>query len=572
MIYKRGLGLLFTALLIATGISLLFAGGRIPDTDYQDFENISMPLIWRVGGIPSGTPREAFVKLTTIRGEYKEGKKGLMFQFARGTKPVPIVVHWVLLRDMVSIKFWIKAKRETKWVVSIKDIDGAVFSSVIELAEDRWRRVTLKPVDFRCNNDSPVKKSRLDVTRLGYGYVGFDIYTVLGGRGKNTVFIDKVIVERNPYKLIKGNYILNGETKTIDEPTKIEGNIALLNNAELKVNAARFEVSGNIYVNNSTLKFSGGFWNLRQAYKYEDRMVAKNGLIELKDGVLNTFYTISGGIIENSTFRFSNVMVARGGFTFGLTEGCSLEMDNTKRPGEFIVNKDSKFTLKDCESVLIWLSCDEAIGPDLSLPRENVIPSWKAPAHLNRLLEIENSTNIMWGLIANPGCNLTIDESYIRAIGINYKDNIQAKVDGLKNDMEYNNFQFESEQHKLRFINTKVFCWNLYTQDTASLEIRDCVYGESISFGGSEISVVDSECDGTGGYLGAKDNSKTIFNGGKIDCNVLTHGQARFVINNCSVNGNVQATEESAIILNNSSVNGEISEIGRGRVERKDRR
>ncbi|UCB46244.1 MAG: hypothetical protein JSV25_02130, partial [Spirochaetota bacterium] len=174
---------------------------------------------------------------------------------------------------------------------------------------------------------------------------------------------------------------------------------------------------------------------------------------------------------------------------------------------------------------------------------------------------------VLWGLIALNGCNITVKGSELRAVGILYTGRVRAVVNNMKNEVYYADFSYQSPYHELQFIETKVRTWNFYTSNNAALEIRNCVYGESISFGKSQINVFDSICDGTGGYIGAKEDSKTNFYGGEIACDVLTHDRAQFLIQDCGqVRGRIEAAGQSKITVVNTPLGGTVREIEEGEV------
>lgn len=562
------LKIIVIAIVVICG-SHLFAAGNARDLDFDGFEKGKSPL-WRVIGIPAGIPQDAGIEITDDKAESHNGNHGLAFHYTRGTKPVPVLFHFVLLRDFKSIRFWIKPKIETVWVVSVKDTDGAVFSARTSLREGKWKHIVLKPSDFTCNPDSPVHKAGLDPDKLTFGYAGFDLFTLTQDHGKNEIYLDEVKVTRSPYKLIKGDYVLNRTEKTIEHPTKIEGNIFLVNGAKLTVNSSRFEVTGSIrVVKGSKLVLNGGIWSFPQDFRYQNHIAAtRGGRIEFKNGFLHMNHNISGIALDKASFDFINVSCSLHGFTFSLGEGCSLRMEQSKKMGEFILNEDTTFSSRECSDILLWLRCGKGITADLKLLSGSHIDTWKSMPALKRTIYIDNCDNMLWALIADPGCDVTFRESELRAVGIYYDGTSHSKISGLKNKTTYDDFKLLTEQHKIRLINTLVTAWNLYTNENAELEIRDCVYGESISFGESKIYVYDSVCDSTGGFFGANNDSVVNFYDGEIIGDILSRKNSRIIIRNSSVPADIKAVENSQIILINCDATGTIQELGNGKVRR----
>jgi hypothetical protein len=474
----------------------------------------------------------------------------------------------VLLKDFQLIDFWIKSKRETKWVLTFTDLDGAEFSTLVDIKPGSWNYVALTAEDFICNEDSPIQKDSVDVSNLGYGYASFDLFALFGGSGENIVWIDDVKIMRGSMDIISGDYLLNNKNEKFIRNTRIKGNLILTNGSALTVNAEKFQIDGNILVRNSRLILNGGFWVFHQDYRYHHHIwVQKRGQVEMNGGRLYMYQPYSAGVSENAAFMLRDVEVIGGLFTLGLQKGGSLAIEGCKNFGEVIIEEGTDITVSDCETILLWLNCGKGVKAQLSLPDNVEDGIWKAPSSLKRDVIVKNSRDVMWGLIALNGSNITISESSLRAVGILYTGRVKSVVSDLKNDVFYTNFSYNSPYHKLKFLETKIRTWNFYTSSNAELEIRNCIYGESISFGKSQINVFDSICDGSGGYIGARDDSITNFIGGEISCDVLTHDRAQFLIKDCEqVVGRVEAAGLSQIKVVNTPLSGTVREIEEGKV------
>jgi lipopolysaccharide export system protein LptA len=560
------------ALLLALPLLLPAAAQEVPDVDAEDFEQADRPLRWIVVGVPFGRPEGASVQPTVNEGEFKEGKRALAFTYVRGKMPVAVLVYNVLIRDLESIDFQASSKRDAKLRCTVTDADGARFSADTDIKAGAWTHAVIRPTDFALNTDSPVKKEKFDPAKLGFNLAFFDVIGVTGGEGENAVFLDNVTITRGPLKVQKGNLALKGkkQRKTISRPTRIEGNVMVSDEAELTVTAGRFVVTGSIIVNGGTLRLRDGAWSVLQQHRYQRKIMAVNGgRIEMENGFLGTVHPITGASAVESAWKLTNVELAGGHFTFQIQDECSLEMDGVKNGGEFIVQNGAEFTVRNCEKVLIWLMCDDEVSADLTLPSTKRVSSWNAPDELERTIKIRDSSAVTWGLIAVSGCRLTFRDSDFLAVGMLYGPEGRDSVKGLKNRQYHSDFTFPSEHHTVKFLKTRIAAWNFYTSGTFELEIRDCLYGESLSFGTSKIRVFDSTCDGTGGYLGAKDGSTTEFTGGKVDCSVLTQDKSTLTLSKTHVTGSVQAANRSKIRLFGTKVDGFVRELDQGRIEKR---
>jgi len=569
--YQRKILFIFVLnLILEMGVGKVWATATHPsltnDIVYENFEKEKLSD-WFILGVPSGKPKGAKIKLSSSLEEFKKGKRGLIFSYKYHKKPVPVLLHRVLLKDFQTMSFWIKSKQKTVWIVSVTDTDGAVFSAKKALPANIWKHVNLTAKDFSCNSESPIQKKELDTGLLKMGYVSFDINNLLKENGKNVIFLDEVKIKRSPIKIIVGGYVLNGKEREINHSTTIEGDLVLINGAQLIVAASRFEVQGDVKVVNSKLIFKNGIWSFPQPYRYANNIIAtQGGRIEFRHGFLSMNHAINGIAIDKAEFLFDHVEALGAGFTFNIGQESRLDIEYAKKLGEFVVQNGTTLIAKNSNHLLIWLYCAEGIKADLNLPENKHIRSWTAPNELKRTITVEDSQNIDWGLIAAPGSNITLRDSKLRAVGLHFLEDSHSQVSNIKNTSLYDDFTLKTSQHELRLLNSTVTAWNFYAGDTAELEIHDSVFGESISFGQSTIKVNNSTCDGTGGYIGAKDNSTTIFEDGKVSAVVQTQGRAKFEIKNARIKGNVIATEESNIILRDSTVTGSIHQVEKGKI------
>jgi hypothetical protein len=563
---KNGIILLLVFLSIAPWALGYTVKKNAPDIESEDFEK-GIPSSFLMGGYPAGQPA-ASLKSADAAGESFRGNHSLSFDYSRGNGPVPVIFHNVLLKDFQTIDFWIKAEQRTKWVLTFTDLDHAEFSTLVDIRPGYWKHVILRPGDFRCNKDSPVRKNRVDVSRLGFGYTSFDFLAIGGGSGKNRVWIDDLAIERSPIDIVAGDYIISSTRSYITSSTRIRGNLVLTNGSELSVNADRFQIDGDILVKNSKLILSSGLWIFHQDYRYHHHLWAqKQGQVEMHNGYLYMYQPYSAGVSNTAGLLLRNVKVLGGLFTLGLQKGGSLTVDRCINFGEVIIDEGSDISVSDCESILLWLNCGRGLKTRVSFPGNNVKGVWNSPSSLKRTLKVENSKDVLWGLIASNGCDITIQGSVLRAVGVLYHGKVGAVVRNMKNEAHFRDFTYQSPYHELRFIDTQIKTWNFYTSGAAVLNIHDCTYGESISFGRSQINVFDSVCDGSGGYIGARDDSTTNFYGGEIVCNVLTHDRAQFLIQDCLlVRGRVEASGQSKITVINTPMSGAAREIDQGKI------
>jgi len=539
---------------------------RSADTDEERFEH-GVPASFILIGYPTGVP-PARMEITESEG-YGEEPGALSFTYERGSQPVPVLYHQVYLGGFKKIDFRIRVKKKTFWVVNISDLDGARFSAHRVIAPGEWKDVTLNPSDFSCNEDSPVKKERIDPTNLGFGYAAFDLFSLTEKSGSNRVLIDDITITRTAVSVIDGDYVLSAESGRITEDTRITGDLVLQKGAELVVTAERFRVDGDILVKGSSLSLGGGSWMFSQDFRYQHRMrVSDGGTIELKNGRLDLLFPYGAGALRGGSVRMQDVRVVSGLFTFSLQADGSLRLETCENFGEIIAYRGSTFSARGCKSLLLWLNLERGSDTELKLPDGARISRLNLPEELGREIGISDCSGVLWGIIAENGSSLSVRESRLRAVGLHFTGKARGTVNGFENGKTYPEFIHRSENHNLFLSDTKVDTWNFYASGRAELEIRDSIFGESLSFGRSRITIYDSVCDGTGGYLGSRDDSVTIFTRGEIACDVLACDNGSITVTDCGgIGGRVEATGMSRIVISHTPLNGAVREIDAGTVE-----
>jgi hypothetical protein len=536
------------------------------DQEKEDFEDMKSLSYWRVAGIPEGSAGDAEYARTNTVGPTGKNSSVLAFTYAKQGQPAPALFHLVLLKDFKSISFWLKSETKTTWVLALEDRDKAVFTAFIECTQNTWLKVVLTPHDFRCTEDSPVKKEKLDPSRITCGYAAFDLQTLWGGGEENTIYLDDINIIRSDYNVIKGDYLINGEKKVISEPTYIQGNLYLINNASLKVSNTHLMVDGEIGIDNGRFIFENGFLHMKQKYRGEHKVVIKTGTIEITHSELLSKYDICGAAIEGSQFKLSHVDMLMAGFSFSTLSDSLLLADHVSHGGEFIIFENSTCTLKNSSGIIFWICTGQTLREPLVYPHGDSVAHWQTPRELTNKITVQNCSDLLYGFIAKPGCDITLKNSDIRALGFLFSGNTEDRIAGLKNGAAFVDYPLKTEVHTLRFINCDVRSWNFYTEDTARLTIENCEYGESISLKDSVITVHKSICDGSGGYLGADDNSQTIVMESEINCMVLAQEYSKLMFEKSAIKGDIIVSGKSVISLYQTTHCGEALMFDQGKI------
>jgi hypothetical protein len=536
------------------------------DADEQDFEAEGSLSAWHIVGFPQGSVTGAKIKRTVTLNN--KGRKTTMldFSYTAHGRPVPVLYHFVLLREFTELSFRIKSAADTTWVVVVEDTDKAVFAAFIKCRANTWQTIELTPADFSCTDDSPVQKDALDPALLTYGYAGFDLLALTDSSKKNTVLFDDVRIRRASYHRLNGDYIIDAKKETITVPTYINGNLSLKGGGELEVKNTSLIVSGKILIDNGRFSMKNGFLRIKQDYRGQHPLYINNGSFEITNSELLSAETICGAAAEHSRFRLSHVKMLLSGFSFSAVTGSSLSFDHTEGGGEFITFPNTTLDMKHSSGFIFWICSGQRLEAPLVYPSGDTVALWQTPPALTNRITLTNCSKVLCGFIALPGCRITLKDSGLRALGLLFTDNVDYTVRGLKNKAAFSDYTVSTGAHTLRLLHSTVQSWNFYADNNARLSVEDCVYGESISMGTSTITVTGSTCDGSGGYLGAEAESHTILTASTAECMVLAQGSSRMKFDRSVVNGKIIAADNSRISLHRTKHTGEILVTDRAKI------
>jgi len=540
--------------------------GLFTDADEQGFEAEGSIAAWHVVGIPEGRVTDAEMKRIQTVGYNGKKTTALCFTYIAHGKPIPALYHLVLFRDFTALSFRIKSAADTTWVLAVTDTDKAVFAAFIHCRAETWRSVELTADDFTCTDDSPVQKDRLDPALLTYGYAGFDLQAATGSGGNNTVLLDNVKIRRLPYRRINGDYIIDKKKETITVPTYINGNLYLKDGGELEVKNTGLIINGKSIIENGRFSMKNGFLCVAQEYRGQHPVFIQNGVFEIADSELLSEEDICGAAVEHSRFRLSHVHILAAGFSFSVLSGSSLSLEYTEGGGEFITFKNTTLDMKHSSGFIFWICSAQKLAAPLVYPQGSTVASWQTPRELSNRIRLEQCSKVLCGFIALPGCRITIKDSRLRAFGLLFTGSADYSVRDLKNNAGFSDHTLSTGAHTLRLLHASVQSWNFYTDTTARLTVEDCVYGESISMGKSTITVNGSTCDGSGGYLGAEGDSRTIIEQSTMDCMVLAQGNSRMEFDRSVITGKLIAADNSRISLHRTKHTGEILVTDRAKI------
>lgn len=352
------------------------------------------------------------------------------------------------------------------------------------------------------------------------------------------------------------------EIVTIRGVRYVPGNIVIENNGTLFLDNAQFTIDGEITVlGQGKLTAQGGSFAVVQDYAYQhEMMVFENGNITFE----NVDFS-SGGhgwsvtLIGESKYTMNQSEVHDGFITMALLEKGAASVTDSQMPGEFLCFGENDISFSGCDFVLIWLVLPENSSMDISLPGDSLLTNWRLSDSLATVsgidytVRIDSCTDVQWGLISNPHTNATFSDTDFRVAGLMFTEPDSIVIGNITNASHLVDDRIQAPDRDLRFINSTVTTWNFYPTDNAILTVQNSVFGELLSMGNSRAYVINSVCDGSGGYIGAVGNSFLVAFRSLLSCQVISREQAVFIGAHSAFTGpEIVADDNSVMALLNT--------------------
>jgi hypothetical protein len=177
---------------------------------------------------------------------------------------------------------------------------------------------------------------------------------------------------------------------------------------------------------------------------------------------------------------------------------------------------------------------------DWSPPLPGPVDGWSWPPDdavgIFQRATIDRSEVLLWPMLVRSGSDLTLrdipDEGWV-VVGLYLPGS--ARISRLENDVFVGDRELDLGDRRLRLVNANVDTWNLYPQNDAVVEVAGSVIGEVLSFGNSVTRIRDTTVDGTGGFLGSRDQSRLELVDSTVTCTVEAAGDSLLTLRHSQV-------------------------------------
>ncbi|MBN2412813.1 T9SS type A sorting domain-containing protein [candidate division KSB1 bacterium] len=352
------------------------------------------------------------------------------------------------------------------------------------------------------------------------------------------------------------------EQKVITGFYRLDGDLIILNNGILRLDSADFYINGDINIyGHGQLIVSGGSFTVIQEFIYEHTaVIAGKGAINLT----GVDFTSSGqswsiGMAGVAVLELRDSEISDGFLTTALLENSRANIVNTKTPGEFLCFHNNDVTFKNSDFLLMWLVLPDSSVVETSLPDDSLVVDWRFSdsqpgiSGIDYSASIDSCTNVLWGLISISGSEAVFTDSDFRAAGLMFMQPDSVVVENLTNGSDMSDHTLDLPDRTLRFVNSSVATWNLYASAESRLTVQNCVFGELLAQDSSSVTIDNSVCDGTGGYIGAFHQSTLIIFRSLITTQTISRQRGILVSAVSALWGTeIDADEDAAIALLNT--------------------
>jgi len=322
-----------------------------------------------------------------------------------------------------------------------------------------------------------------------------------------------------------GNNFISSDTLYIVDTMEITGTwihtgaIVIAGDGFLHFNKANATILGDIFLigTKPKLEADSSLLYIPQTYFYQRVLFATGGAKVIYRNTTVDHSGLSHNIIlvDSAKLELTNV-INKGFTTNGIYDHAEVNINRINEAGEYVITDASALTFRNATTVLLWHHFPTGSQINFTFPEGDTAYNYRFNKTISGVSGIDydifadSCFKLMWGMMPEPGTDITISNSEIRAIGLWFMGADSVNVNGLVDNLIYSGFDAPLSDRKLRLTNCSVTTWSLYPMEHATVNIKNCIVGE-IGAGGNSIVEGDQFfCDGSGGYVWSSDSALLI--------------------------------------------------------------
>ncbi|MEK7867187.1 MAG: hypothetical protein AAB434_10930 [Planctomycetota bacterium] len=460
-----------------------------------------------------------------------------------------------LMTEATELRLSIESKAAVTLGLIVPDRDGARWIQFLPLPAGKRTELRARVDAFELTDDSPVKKARIEPSRLGFACFLFDVGVVQGAKGANEIRVHGVEVERAPLDVFDGDLVVDSAVE-VKASTLRRGNVHVKKGGALRVTAPRFVLEGNLLIEGGSVEIEGGVYLQPQQFNHQRRIDLKDGGRLHLSRVLEISWFPLALEVPDGTEYVTEGTHQVGGMTASVGATARVTCTGGSGLNEFVLSPGAKAEFRGCGFLILWFFLGENLLGNARFPKCGRVDSWKASAGHD--VTVDDCERVLFCIVSNAGSKGSIVDGDLYGAGLFFSGSEPVTLVGLKNKERVEDLALEAPDRDLWFKRTTVAAWNVYPALSARVSVRDCVFGETLAFHDAKEEIIDSTCDGTGGYFGAQDRASIHAKRCTITCLVVARDQSTIVLEDCEVVGEVRAAGTSTIKLIRCKVKGRI--------------
>lgn len=322
--------------------------------------------------------------------------------------------------------------------------------------------------------------------------------------------------------------------EVITAPAEV-GDVILVGDGSLVVTGVGepgLRVSGHIWaLGSSEVRFEDSVIQFMSTYHGQYALVAaENARIEVTGCSYRVPNGVQHGLVSAGDARLRVADTDFGEVQLVAAERSSIEARRLNGHFEVIVQHDAHMVLEDIPrrpdggNLWVWPEFPRGSVATYSPPMPGFVQEWDFPPEgssgIVQTVHLEHCEVMLWPLLVQPGCDLTlrdVAEDNWMVVGLHLSESaiISRLVNGSFTDQVA-----DLDDRTIRLVNASIDTWNLYPQESARVLVNDCVLGEILAMGSSDVVVERTLIDGSGGFFGARDESHITVHDSQITCTV----------------------------------------------------
>ncbi len=358
------------------------------------------------------------------------------------------------------------------------------------------------------------------------------------------------------------------ESVTITTDRFIDGDIVLVNSGRLTVtDGARLSLSGRVELTGtSRFEISGAGLRFVQLFSYQSGLgVWGQSAAVMTDAVIDGNGQSFGiALAGSASVHFTRVTVEPGFATWALFEDASATLTDCTNGGEFLEMGTNTLAVSGTETVLFWLTLPDGAAIDTTLPAPGAVASFTLDPNtpwasgIPYACTLTDCTNVSWGSMARSGSSATYRNSELLVAGSLFERDRIVEITGVANSASLADSTFDWGDVHLRFVDCTVGAWNFYAYGDTRLTIEDSVFGELLVTDRAQAQIVESLCDGSGGYMGVSGEGQLLmFRSTNLSQMIAQESGVAIVVSSALLDARTHATDNAIMVLSNAQYTGE---------------